>query len=123
MERNKRVLALVQDLFFASRIHETVKKLDYDLEVVDDEEGFLSKLRESKPAVVLLDMEVRGIAWDRLIAEAKANDETEDLPFIAFGSHMDLEKRERALKAGCRQVLARSKFVKNLPQLVERYLK
>ena len=44
------------------------------------------------------------------------------LPIVAFGPHMDLEARERALAAGCTEFLANSKIATDLAHVVARYI-
>jgi len=44
------------------------------------------------------------------------------VPVLAFGSHMDLEAREKALSAGALRVVANSKFTSDMPGLVQRML-
>ncbi|HXL35787.1 MAG TPA: hypothetical protein VN954_01160, partial [Ktedonobacteraceae bacterium] len=41
---------------------------------------------------------------------------------LAFGSHMDLEARSKALEAGAQRVVANSKFTSDMPGLVKRML-
>jgi hypothetical protein len=41
---------------------------------------------------------------------------------LAFGSHMDLEARAKALQAGAQRVVANSKFTSDMPGLVKRML-
>jgi hypothetical protein len=44
------------------------------------------------------------------------------LKVLAFGSHMDLEARAKALEAGAQRVVANSKFTSDMPGLVRRML-
>ncbi|HEU5229889.1 MAG TPA: hypothetical protein VFU49_18870, partial [Ktedonobacteraceae bacterium] len=44
------------------------------------------------------------------------------LPVLAFGSHMDLEARSRALQVGAQKVIANSKFTSDMVGLVTRML-
>ena len=52
-----------------------------------------------------------------------ARKSTRGTPIIAFGSHVDAAAGEAARKAGCEHVLSRSRFVEELPALVERYVR
>ena len=45
-----------------------------------------------------------------------------DYPVLAFGSHMDLEARAKALAAGAQRVVANSKFSSDMPGLVKRMM-
>jgi hypothetical protein len=41
---------------------------------------------------------------------------------VAFGSHVDKARLDQARAAGCDEVLPRSKFSGELPELLRRYL-
>ena len=42
-------------------------------------------------------------------------------PFVAFGSHVDVQALDDAARAGCDPVMPRSKFTIELPALIRRY--
>jgi CheY-like chemotaxis protein len=115
------VAALVQDLFFSSKIGETLRHLGYRALVTGRVDEFEEQVRREQPGLALVDLGLRGVDWAAAIRRLRAAPELADLPIIAFGPHRDLELRERALEAGCTEVVANSKFVTDLPHLVERY--
>jgi hypothetical protein len=43
------------------------------------------------------------------------------VPFVAFGSHVDVQALEDARLAGCDPVMPRSRFTNELPELIRRY--
>src|SRR5207249_3775882 len=45
-----------------------------------------------------------------------------NIPFVAFGSHVDTASLAAASAAGCNPVLPRSRFTAELPDLIRRYL-
>ena len=73
---------------------------------------------ERKPALVIVDIASKGVDWEAAIRMVRAH----DLPVLAFGSHMDLDARARAIQAGAQKVVANSKFTKDMPGLVQRML-
>ncbi len=115
------VAALVQDLFFSSKIGETLRHLGYPAFVTGRVDDFEDQVRREPPGLALVDLGLRGVDWVGAIQRLRATQELADLPIIAFGPHRDLDLRERALEAGCTEVVANSKFVTDLPRLVERY--
>jgi hypothetical protein len=58
------------------------------------------------------------VDWEAAIRQARKH----AFPVLAFGSHMDLEARAKALQAGAQRVVANSKFTSDMPSLVQRML-
>jgi|SRR5579863_4240972 len=71
-----------------------------------------------KPALVVVNTAMSGIDWEAAIRQARAA----GYPVLAFGSHMDLEARARAIQAGAQRVVANSKFTSDMPGLVKRMM-
>ena len=115
------ILALEKDLFFSVKIRDTLLHYDMDVTTVRTlaslEQG-LNASGEAKPALVIIDIASKGVDWEAAIRTVR----THGLPVLAFGSHMDLDARARALQAGAQKVIANSKFVKDMPALVQRML-
>jgi CheY-like chemotaxis protein len=114
--------ALVQDLFFSSRIAETTRQLGIVAIIEDRAETFEETVREERPGVALIDLGLRGVDWASSVRRLRADPAFATLPIIAFGPHMDLEARERALAAGCTEFLANSKIATDLAHIVGRYI-
>ena len=115
------ILALEKDLFFSVKIRDTLSHYDMDVTTVRSlaslEQG-LDASGDAKPALVIVDIASKGVDWEAAIRTVRAH----DLPVLAFGSHMDLDARARALQAGAQKVVANSKFSKDMPGLVQRML-
>jgi DNA-binding response OmpR family regulator len=115
------VLALERDLFFAVRMRDTLQH--HDIAVITARtlpafEQHLQATGPEKPALVIVNTATRGVDWEAAIRAARA----QGLPVLAFGSHMDLEARQKALQAGAQKVVANSKFTSDMPGLVRRLL-
>jgi CheY-like chemotaxis protein len=80
------------------------------------------RCRVERPALILVDIGARGVDWATAVEKLRSNVELADVPIVAFGPHKDLEARDRALAAGCTEVLANSKLLSDLPRIVSRYL-
>lgn len=120
--RNKSILVLEQDLFFGVMIRDTLEKQGYRIQLVQGEGDFRHELEAMHPALVILDYGVEGVDWEDIVREAKGNPNTGDIPFLAFGSHRDLESRSRAQEAGCDAVVAKSALAQGMVQLVQEFL-
>ncbi len=120
------VLALVDDLFFRARIAETARHTGVEFEAVPAGKDLLEKLRMapggatlqgSVPALILVDLNARGGPLEALRELQAAGNQ---IPVIAFLSHVQTELAEQARAAGCAEVLPRSKFTQNLAAILGR---
>lgn len=115
------ILALEKDLFFAVKIRDTLRHHEMQAQTVRNLAAFEQGLAisgEEKPALVIVNTAIQGVDWEEAIRQARAN----GYPVLAFGSHMDLDARARALQAGAQRVVANSKFASDMPGLVRRML-
>lgn len=115
------ILALEKDLFFAVKIRDTLRHHAIEARTVRNlatfEQG-LAITGEEKPALVIVNIAIQGVDWETAIRQAR----TLGYPVLAFGSHMDLDARARALNAGALRVVANSKFASDMPGLVRRMI-
>lgn len=113
------ILALEKDLFFAVKIRDTLKHHEMIATTVRTLAAFEQALSEDQqPALVIVNTAIKGVDWEAAIRLAR----TKELPVLAFGSHMDLEARQKALNAGAQQMVANSKFATDMPGLINRLL-
>ncbi|MDQ6660655.1 MAG: hypothetical protein M3Z24_06780 [Chloroflexota bacterium] len=115
------ILALEKDLFFSVKMRDTLRHHDMEVKIVRTLPAFVQNVEangEEKPALVIINTATAGVDWEAAIVQARQR----GLPVLAFGSHMDLEAREKALKAGAQRVVANSKFTSDMPGLVQRML-
>ncbi|MGI9059966.1 MAG: hypothetical protein ACR2H5_15460 [Ktedonobacteraceae bacterium] len=117
----KHILALEKDLFFSVKMRDTLRHHDMTVTTVRTLPAFEQRLAlvgEEKPLLAIVNTATAGVDWEAAIREARSK----GLPVLAFGSHMDLEARAKALAAGAQRVVANSKFTSDMPGLVERML-
>ena len=115
------ILALEKDLFFAVKIRDTLRHYDIEARTARNLSAFeqdLATTGEAKPALVIINISIQGVDWEKAIRRARAS----GYPVLAFGSHMDLDARARAMEAGAQRVVANSKFTSDMPGLVKRML-
>jgi hypothetical protein len=79
---------------------------------------FVSRLH---PALIIFDLNNQVIPWRDWIVLIKTSPATRRIPVVCFGSHMDLESMKAAKAAGADATVARSKFVKSLDELIQKY--
>lgn len=115
------ILALEKDLFFAVKIRDTLRHHEIEARTVRNLAAFeqgLAITGEEKPTLVIVNIAILGVDWETAIRQAR----TLGYPVLAFGSHMDLDARARALNAGALRVVANSKFASDMPGLVKRMI-
>ena len=119
-------IALIDDLFFLAKVHETAKHTGVTLETAANGEQLLKAAAESPAALVLVDLNARQGALDAVeqlcaangAASSAANGPGNPRRVIAFLSHVQMDLAERARAAGCTDVMPRSKFTQNLAEIL-----
>jgi DNA-binding NarL/FixJ family response regulator len=111
----RRVLAVIPDLFFATKVAATAKAGGVDLELASPQQA-AGRLAEVPPTLVLLDLHATGAV--ALVAALKAA--APAVPVVGFFSHVETALRNDALAAGADAVLPRSQFVGKLGALLTR---
>ena len=110
-----RVVAVVGDLIFRSRIRQTAEALGVPLTVAADEAALRKALDGDPVGLVVVDLAVGSIDPAAAIALARAHGAERT---IAFVSHVDEESKRRAAEAGCEEILPRSAFTRDLPRIL-----
>jgi len=124
------VIALIDDLFFLAKVHETAKHAGVSLETSATGEQLLKAAAANPAALIVVDLNSRQGALDaveRLCASNGASNNAESgassapgnpRRVIAFLSHVQTDLAERARAAGCTDVMPRSKFTQNLAEIL-----
>src|SRR5574341_1004966 len=111
------VIALVDDLLFLSRIREAGRAVGIEVRAVRGASDLVDAARH-EARLVLVDADSERLPWRAAIAALRAEPRVGALPVVAFVSHVRADHAEAARAAGASRVLARSAFVKELPELV-----
>lgn len=138
------IIGFVSDLFFTVKIESAAQKLNYRVHWIErpdqlppgisrngDEaspvhpvefgDALLDQVTRLHPALIILDLGNDQIPWRSWIPLLKSSPATRRIPLICYGSHVDGQTMKAAQSAGADSVLARSKFVADLPKLIETY--
>ena len=110
------VLALVDDLIFASRIQAEVERAGGSFRRVGTTKALTEALQNDKPALVIVDLEGMGFDAVAALVGLREVPVADGIRRVAFGSHVDTTRLEAASAAGA-EAMARSLFVKRLPDL------
>lgn len=116
----KRVLAVVNDLFFSVKISEAAKRNGLALEFVKESGEVLEKAK-GKPSLIVFDLNFDAVDPLELITKLKASADTKGVSLLGYLSHLQSELKVKAQDAGCDMVLARSAFSQNMLMIFKRH--
>ena len=116
----KRVLAVVNDLFFSVKLTDAAKRAGMALEFVKEAENVLEKAK-TRPQLIILDLNFESADPLQLIGKLKGSSETKAISIIGYLSHIQGELKQQAQEAGCDMVMARSAFSQNMSQIFKRH--
>ena len=109
-----RVVAYMDDLFFQMKLAETAKHLGLEVKVATTAESLL-QLLDPPPQLVIIDLNARS---QPLAAMQQLRSAAPQLRVIGFLSHVQTDLAERAKAAGFDEIMPRSKFSLNLPDIL-----
>ncbi|MGH7573557.1 MAG: hypothetical protein ACREM1_00260 [Longimicrobiales bacterium] len=112
-----RVLALT-DLLFGARIRAAAQTANVDVIVLRTPAALVAAAVERAPRRILIDLDARGHDPVDVIRSLKDDARTSEVDVVAFVSHVREDAIRAARDAGADRVLARSAFVRQLPDLV-----
>jgi len=134
------ILGFVADLFFAVKIEAAARQLDYQVRWIErGEEAASSPERQYaehldgpggvlieqitgwQPALMIFDLGNKEVPWRSWLPLIKSAPATRRIPVICYGSHVDVDSMREAKERGADAVLARSRFVSDLPGLIRKY--
>ncbi|HLF41798.1 MAG TPA: hypothetical protein VI854_10050 [Acidimicrobiia bacterium] len=107
-----RVVGLIHDLMFSTRLRDTARDLGHDCRVVRRADDVPGALAEADILVVDL-MVAGGGALDAVSAARDAG-----VTVVAYGEHVRADVLQAARDAGADEVLTRSEFAYRLPVLL-----
>jgi CheY-like chemotaxis protein len=122
-DANSRIFAFVDDLFFATKIQETARKLNVKVEFAKNDKDLADRILqngEEKPSLIIFDLNNANAKPLTLIPKLKSKLK-KGTSIIGFLSHVQGDLKQKAHEVGCDMVLPRSAFSQNLPQLLRRH--
>jgi PleD family two-component response regulator len=112
------VLAIVDDMFFASKIRATAEAVGVEISFPRSVEKLVEKAREAKPALVVVDLHNTKVDPVAVGTELKSDDELKTIPLLGFFSHVQTDLQRNAMAAGFDKVIPRSVFARDLGQIL-----
>ena len=109
------IVAFLDDLIFSTKLSSTASAVGATVTVARTLEGLRERLEGEPVGLVLIDLSAGA---DPLEAVALARASAPDARVVAFGPHVEGELMNSARERGADEVLARSAFVRKLPDLL-----
>lgn len=116
----KKILAVLDELFFRVKISDAAKRAGMNVEFVNTADDVLEKAKE-RPALIIFDLNFSALEPLNLIPKLKGNPEFKGVSLIGYLSHIQGELKQKAHETGLDMVLARSALSQNLPQILKRH--
>ena len=116
---NKIVFAILDDLFFESKIRQASNELGINLSIIKSVKGFKYETLEQKPDLIIIDLGSKKIDAEKIIEKIKTDQELINIFCMGYISHVEKEKMKKFQEMGCDQVLPRSKFSNHLYDLLK----
>lgn len=118
-----RVLALVPDLLFGSRVQGALTAAGCDVELIDGEGRLRERLGDGAApvaTVLVVDLTDGDLDGAGIVEALLREGALQDVRTLAFYSHVDAPARERAERAGFDLVVPRSRMAREGAELVTR---
>lgn len=105
-----KILIIEDDEFLRKLIARKLKSENFEVvEAADGEEG-ISKIKQEKPNLVLLDLILPGIDGFEILERKRADPEIEKIPVIILSNLGQREEIERGLRLGAIDFLVKANF-------------
>lgn len=112
------VIAIVDDMFFVSKIRATGKALGMIVKFPRSVEALRESLNDEVPNLIIVDLHNTKVDPIELAKELKLSEISRDVPLLGFFSHVQAELQRNALMAGYDEVLPRSLFARDLAHVL-----
>lgn len=115
---------LVVDDFAAGRdlSAEYLQYRGYEVETAEDGAKAIQKAREFLPDAILMDLSLPEVDGWEATRRLRADDLTKDIKIIALTAHALETEKDRALEAGCNEVVTKPVVPRDLEEVVRRQL-
>lgn len=117
MPRN--IIAAVDDMFFAAKVRATAESLGVPVRFARSEDAVVEACEAEQPELIIVDLHSQKISAEALAKRLKGDERFKNVRLLGFFSHVEIDLREHALRAGFDEVIPRSVFSKNLPEILQ----
>ena len=100
-----------------------LKAKGYNIIEASTGEEALNLLKNQKPDIILMDIQLPGIDGITLIKQIKGDITTKDIPIIAVTAYAMKGDEQKILETGCDAYVSKPINTQELPLIVEKYIK
>jgi len=111
-------IAVVDDMFFISKIRETGKALGMVVNFPRNLDALRATIAEEVPQLIIVDLHHQKLDAIQLASELKANETLKSVSLLGFFSHVQVDLQRQAVQAGYDAVLPRSIFFRDLAKIL-----
>ena len=119
--KQTRVIAVVDDMFFASKIKEAFKSTAVELDIAMDSTSLFEMLNAGDITLIIIDLNSKRFNPIELIIELKSSKKIKNIPILGYLPHVEEGLKTNALDAGCDIVMPRSRFSREISQILREY--
>lgn len=112
------VMAVVDDMFFASKIRATAEGMGLTVRFVRNVDSLLETARQELPSLIIFDLHSQRCDSFSIAEQLKSDAQLRAVPIIGFFSHVQTELQQKAQASGFDRVLPRSVFSARLSQIL-----
>lgn len=116
----KKILVVEDDLFSAEYLIEVLSDTKVGIILTKDGTDAVEKVKNEKIDLILMDIQLPGISGDK--ATQLIREFNQEIPIIAQTAHAMSNDREKYLKAGCNDYLAKPILITDLFMVLKKYL-
>jgi CheY-like chemotaxis protein len=114
------ILAVLDDLMFSSKIKTTATQLGIPLTFARSSATALAEMRKAAPSLVIFDLNNPRTDPLGIVEAMLADPDLAAIPTVGYVSHVDTAVINAARQAGVTDVLPRSAFAMQLPEILKR---
>lgn len=116
---NRVVIAVVDDMFFASKIRGTAEALGLEVRFARTIDDAVEMARMAAPNLIIADLHGKRCDAFLLAEKLKSDESLREIPLLGFFSHVQTALQKRAEQARFDRIVPRSFFSKNLALILE----
>ena len=99
--------------------HVVLSAAGHNVQDAEAAEHAIAAIKQDKPQVILLDLELPGTDGLTLVRQLRADPETRDIHIVAVTSYPERWSKAAALEAGCDAYVLKPINTRTLPQFME----
>src|SRR5205823_3522279 len=114
------IIAVLDDLMFSSKIKTTARQLGVEVAFARSADAALAEMQKAAPSLVILDLNNARTNPLGIVSAMKQDPALASVPTVGYASHVQTDVIHAARQAGVGEVMARSAFTQQLPEILKR---